>query len=169
MSTVTGQVSEIPTRIINTKYGEKPVYDIVVDGTKYGHGFTKPVVDVGDYVSFTSKLNQRGYPDVDGAVQKVDPPVGGSAAPVASGGFVDRQATISFNGAMNTAVSMVNAGVANGLLELPKGKADIWDAYRKYVFETCEELYLMYTQVTTTPEYPMDAIDPESPLDEVPL
>ena len=53
MSNVTGNVDAITSKPVNTKFGPKPTFTILVDGEWYKCGFTKPKCNKGDTVSFT--------------------------------------------------------------------------------------------------------------------
>lgn len=81
MTTVTGVVTDIKSRNINTKRGMSAVYDLFVDGVKYGAGFTSPKCSVGDTVEFFAG-DRNGYPNVDGPVRLVTTG-GGAATPTA--------------------------------------------------------------------------------------
>lgn len=56
------------------------LYTIIVDGKKYGYGFTMPKAAVGDVVTFLAEQNEKGYWDVDAKSFKTT----GETAPVAS-------------------------------------------------------------------------------------
>ena len=53
--TMKGTVTAVNSRTVTTKYGAKPVFDVVVDGNKYGYGFkdpTKAGLSVGAAIEF---------------------------------------------------------------------------------------------------------------------
>lgn len=41
------------------------LYTVLVDGKKYGYGFTMPKAAVGDVVTFEAEQNDKGYWDID--------------------------------------------------------------------------------------------------------
>jgi hypothetical protein len=53
MSNITGNVDAITSKPVNTKFGPKPTFTILVDGEWYKCGFTKPKCNKGDTISFT--------------------------------------------------------------------------------------------------------------------
>jgi hypothetical protein len=66
MNTI-GIVQEVKQRQVSTKYGMKPVYDLVISNTKYGWGFKDPNslgISVGTEVSFESTSDKYG-PKID--------------------------------------------------------------------------------------------------------
>ena len=66
MATMTGTVDKIDSRVVKTKFGPKPVYDLYVGGTKYGYGFKNPQligVQQGTTVEFEAGEN-NGYMNV---------------------------------------------------------------------------------------------------------
>lgn len=79
-----GVVNNITTVMRTTKYGPKPVYNLVIDGTQYSNGFTKPPCDVGDTVSFDFTSGKYGN-----ELQK------GSLMAVAAGGHPSPTSTTS--------------------------------------------------------------------------
>ncbi len=104
-----------------------PMYDLQVNGDYYGHGKFKPRdVNVGDYVEF--EMEQRGnYRNIGrGTLRKTQAPAGAAPSasapapqrtPVASS-FDDRQAVISKQAALNTAISFVELMVKSQALSL---------------------------------------------------
>lgn len=89
MAKVTGRFEGL--KIVKEGSGKKgpwKLYNIVVDGTKYGIGFNNPVkAAVGDSVSFEAEENERGYMDADPKTFRV--------VAEGSGGMVNAQATRS--------------------------------------------------------------------------
>lgn len=53
-------VQEISSKIVTTKYGPKPAYNIVANGETFGYGFKKPTVNVGDTIDFKYTENSYG-------------------------------------------------------------------------------------------------------------
>jgi len=70
MADVSGVVQNVyQDGTIATRFGEKPLFKVVVDGQEYKHAFKKPAFGSGDYVSFDVK---SGYPrDIDDKTVKV--------------------------------------------------------------------------------------------------
>lgn len=55
---VSGTVEDIVAREVNGY--DTPAYDIILNGKKYGHGFSKPSFAVGDEVSFEVDVKKNG-------------------------------------------------------------------------------------------------------------
>lgn len=130
---VSGQVSAINAR--TTKFGD--MYDVVVNGKKYGAGKYAPRgIQQGDFVTFEVDVKQNGqytnYNIRTGTMRKDDGNTAGSSpapsAPVRStgsqaGGFDNRQETISKQAALNTALTFVNLAASQGAIpHLAKAK-----------------------------------------------
>lgn len=64
MPTVQGKVENIESQMRPTKYGQKPVFKVVIEGNKYNSGFTKPKFSIGDEVTFQYTDGSYG-PDID--------------------------------------------------------------------------------------------------------
>lgn len=145
MSEVQGYIDFLDER--QTSFGT--MYDIKVNGTKYGAGKFKPKgVAKGDYVKFTAE--QRGqYWNVKGAIQKLDKPAG-VAAPARSSGSVggdDRQVVISKQAALNTSLAFVEVLTAHGAVPMPAKiaqdkKADLLE---RIVFDYAAKFYKFST------------------------
>ena len=144
-------------------------HSILCDDDKwYGNGNTKPPCSDNDQVKFEYEMNGKYMNITPGTIQRKDnpnPPVddgykgkkGGGGA--GGSGFqadkaareaywakkdVDSIATqkiISFNGALNTATTIISSAVANELITL-KGKAGAkYDAYFAMILEEAETIF----------------------------
>lgn len=88
MAKVTGRFEGL--KIVKEGSGKKgpwKLYNIVVDGTKYGVGFNPVKAAVGDTVSFDAEENDRGYMEAD--------PKSFRVVAEGSSGMVNAQATRS--------------------------------------------------------------------------
>jgi hypothetical protein len=59
----TGIVQEVKQRQVKTKYGLKPVYDLVINNNKYGWGFKDPTltgISIGTEISFDELADKYG-------------------------------------------------------------------------------------------------------------
>jgi hypothetical protein len=77
-----GVVNNITTVMRTTKYGPKPVYNLVIDGTQYSNGFTKPPCEVGNTVSFDFTSGKYGNELLKGSLMAVA--TGGSTPPTST-------------------------------------------------------------------------------------
>ena len=73
---------------------------------------------------------------------------------------IGTQQKISYAGALNTAVCMVNAMLERELLKLGGKKADAWDAFEAYVNDLAETLYV---RIQSAPEYHEELMAGSSP------
>lgn len=142
MATVRGYLNDIDAR--STKFGT--YYALVVDGKKHDTGskFPPKGVAVGDYITFETKQNDRGYETmVQGSLSKASAPAGVTpavaAAAVAQASGPDRQEIISKQAALNSALAMANLLVAGG--GVPVGKT----ATPAKVAELLEAIVMSYT------------------------
>lgn len=53
-------IQDISSKIVTTKFGPKPAYNIVANGETFGYGFKKPSVNIGDEVDFKYTENSYG-------------------------------------------------------------------------------------------------------------
>lgn len=121
MATIKGYLNEIKGE--KTKQGFGPYFKLVVDGKFYetGSKFPPKGVAQGDYITFETAQNARGYETiVQGSVSKTDAPAGLTPAASAAAAGPDRQDIISRQAAFNTAISFVGMLAANG--GVPEGK-----------------------------------------------
>lgn len=137
MSEVTGFVQAINQK--QTSFGT--MYDVVINGTKYGIGkFAPKGINQGDYVKFTSVQKGNYFNVAPGSLSKQAAPAGVSPAKpamVSSGGGSiggdTRQEVISRQAAANTAIEFVKVLQQEGALPIPKSvksdkKADLMEA-----------------------------------------
>jgi hypothetical protein len=59
-TTITGIVTDITTRTVNTKYGAKPAYTLFVNGDKIDAGFKAPTCKGGDTVTLSFEDGKYG-------------------------------------------------------------------------------------------------------------
>lgn len=71
-------VDAINSRKVNTKFGPKDAYNVVVAGTQYSYGFKKPTFKVGDDIEFVAEEDSYG--------KKMDPATVRVLSSSASGG-----------------------------------------------------------------------------------
>lgn len=68
---VRGTVDSVVTRTVNTRFGAKPVYDIIVAGTKYSYGFKSPAkegITDGADIEFETEMDRYGPKVQEGTV-----------------------------------------------------------------------------------------------------
>lgn len=127
---VQGVVQNIQAR--QTSVGT--MYDIIVDGQSYGNGKYAPRdIQAGDTVTFTAEI-KGNYRNVGrGTLRKLSGQAAqqlsyspAAAAPAAKQTVVvdDRQAVISKQAALNTALTMVEILLSKDAVALPKAAAD---------------------------------------------
>ena len=129
---VTGQVEEIISREVETKFGVKPVYDVVMGGKKYGHGFNAPTFKEGDTVSFDVDVKQNGkYTNYNIRPETVRAGVESAVASAPSEGY-DRNRSIVRQNSLAHATNLVIAtgvGSAEKAAELAVEVARVFEAY----------------------------------------
>lgn len=183
---ISGQVQAIIER--QTKFG--PMYDLQVNGKKYGHGkFAPRGIQQGDFVTFEVDVKQNGqytnYNVRSGTLRKDEG--GTSASPQQTsapsntakpafngGGFDARQETISKQAALNTALSFANlANAAGAIPHLAKAKeADKMGLLQAVVLEYAGMFYNLSTGNTwdlpeaATPTVAKPAAKPKAKVDD---
>ena len=60
MEKSTGVVEKVFSKKINTRFGEKDVFTMIIGGKFYGLGFKKPAIGVGDAVTFDLERKNSG-------------------------------------------------------------------------------------------------------------
>ena len=146
---VQGYVDDLITK--QTKVG--PMYDIKVGGDFYGVGKYPPRdIGKGDYVEFVMEQNGNFRNVGRGTLRKIDAPAATGqnklAAParVAAGPtWDDKQATISKQAALNTAIAMVKMAVEAGAVTLPTKKGDQYDVLEAIVLEQASRFHNIST------------------------
>lgn len=63
---VNGNVAQITSRMVNTRFGEKPVYQMEVDGNWIDLGFGKPKYTEGEHVNLEVTKNKYGKFEIVG-------------------------------------------------------------------------------------------------------
>jgi len=79
---VQGIIERITSKEVNTKFGKKPVYSLLVNGEWYGNVWKKPTYSEGDEVEFKEQsrnVNGTTYYSVDGVVTIVSRGAGTSS------------------------------------------------------------------------------------------
>lgn len=168
MMKVEGYVQKIET--LQTKTG-KTMYNVRVNGDKFGAGMYPPRFKEGDFISFDASLNGN-FKNMETRTVTVKAPPAGAPAPVAastqqSGGNWDtRQDTISKQAALNSAMHMVEIlKDVGGIPGLDKAKtpADKMQLVNALVTEYTKDFYHQNTgkelelpeAVPSTEETPM--------------
>lgn len=154
---VTGIVENIAER--TTRIG--PMYDVIVNGKKYGSGKYAPRgIKAGDFVSFEVDVKQNGqYTNYDirkGTIriEEGTPPAKQEAAPKttaktygSSFGGDNRQEVISKQAALNTALTFCNLAASQGAIPMPKGvkETDKLAIIHSWVLDTAASFYALST------------------------
>lgn len=147
---VQGQVQDIKQK--TTRAGD--MYDIKVNGDYYGTGKYPPRdVSTGDYVEFVAEQNGNFRNVGRGSLRKIAAPANApttSAAPVKqSVGMTwdDKQATISKQAALNTAIAFAKLVLDAGAVALPAKKSDQYDYIEAIVMEQAAKFHKFSTGV----------------------
>lgn len=153
---VTGIVENIVAR--NTRVGD--MYDLVVNGKKYGAGRYAPRdIKQGDFVSFEVDVKQNGqYTNYDirrGTIRKEEgrPPQEADKSEAKQSAkqthvpFDNRQEVISKQAALNTALTFCNLAASLGAVPMPKTvkEADKLGLISKWVLDTAAQFYGLST------------------------
>lgn len=154
MPSVTGIIEAITAR--PTSIGD--MYDVVVNGTKYGNGKYAPRgVNIGDTVTFDFDVKINGRYEnkniIPRTMRVVDaqPSVQTSApAQRSSGGVVStqvdkRQETISKQSAMNTALTLIGLQLQYGAVKLPAKAPDAYTVLNTLFADTVARVYNLNT------------------------
>jgi len=151
-----GIVDQVITRTVSTKFGPKPVYDIVVAGTKYSYGFKSPAkegITDGADIEFEFETDKYGPKIEDGTVTVHSSGTGAAPTPAAkppynpvgkpfSGGRADRvfpvpatsgEIAIIRQNALTNARELVAAYPS--LFKADKGENDMIDAVLRVAAE----------------------------------
>jgi len=140
------------------EWNGKTMYNLAIDDGNgewkwYGFGLKNPGVREETRVTFEASQNQKGYWVGDAStieVQKTPDPApqaqGGGAAPQkSSGGFVDRQNSITLQTSFKVATDQVNGMLAAGLFKpaanSKAAKETAIEAYREFVKKVAAELH----------------------------
>lgn len=177
MAQVKGVVQEITQREVS---GGRTAYSLKIAGQSYGAGLYKPKCKEGDYVTFDVEENGQ-YKNVGRNSLKVSDykptaeesaPAASAPAAKASGGWDDRQDTISRQAASNTAIAFMQIMSDNEALGLPKSdakgaKAKALIAILHRLEQEIYERNTGKTYVDISPKQKLEeAGDPESMEDE---
>jgi len=188
MSEVTGYVEAANNR----ESGGKRYFSILVDGTWYGCGVRNPKVNKGDKVKFEASQNGKywnvdmnSFKSKEGEAPQVSQNKSAGSYKKSGGGGggqttenwearqkywdnkeqldVERQQIISFQAATNTAIEMVNSGIAQGFLTVAGSKKnEKWESYKEYVLGVAKDLFAVYLAAPTTAK----TVDVENPGNE---
>lgn len=152
-----GIVSEIKSK--NTKFGD--MYDVVINGTAYGHGkFPPRGIQQGDFVTFEYETKVNGqwtnHNITKGTLHKDDAPAPAAVEAAKAEtrtvlATVDkRQETISKQANLNSAIALVTQQIAVGGIKFPaNAKApDVYKAFEGLVLEQAARLYNLTTGET---------------------
>lgn len=164
MSEVQGFIQFLDSR--ETRFGK--MYDIKVNGTKYGLGkFPPKGVSQGDYVSFTAEQKGQYWNVKTGTLSKLEKPAAVEAPKVVGGSsynsFDNRQTVISKQAALNTSLTFVKLLQDAGALPIPAkvAKDKQADLIEQIVMEYAGKFYNFSTGETL--EVPSgDALDLEA-------
>jgi hypothetical protein len=112
----TGTLEKIYENNVNTKFGPKIAYNLVISGEKYSGGFKKPPVEEGQTVKFEHATNARGYKEI----KSIFPDSGsGPGTAAAAGGKSDlkvsRERSIIRQSSLKAAVETLTPGAKAAL------------------------------------------------------
>lgn len=149
-----GIVSEITAR--KTRIGD--MYDVVVNGTSYGHGKYPPRgIQAGDFVSFEYDTKTNGqytnHNIISKTLRKDDSPAPAAVEAAKAetrtvlAATDKRQETISKQANLNSAIAMITQQIALGGIKFPaSAKApDIFKALEGLVLEQASRFYKLTT------------------------
>lgn len=154
MATTSGIVNEIKAK--NTRFGD--MYDVVVNGTAYGHGKYAPRgVKAGDFVTFDFETKVNGQYTNHNIVPKTlrvenqPAPAAVQAARAETKQVIhaadNRQTVISKQAALNTSIELTRLQLDKGGIKFPaNAKApDVYAGIEAAVLETATRLYKINT------------------------
>jgi hypothetical protein len=167
-----GYISAIKEK--DTKAGK--MYDFVIDGRNIGAGkFPPKGFAAGDYVNYEMKENGNFLNLVSGSMSKAPVPAGVEAPKAApavssggggSGGWDERQAVISRQAALNSALTFVNLLASQDALPMPakvtKDKKS--DLLQSILYEYAAQFHKLSTGVDM--EFPEASAKDLSPSEE---
>jgi hypothetical protein len=131
------------------------MYDFVIDGKKYGAGkFPPKGFAAGDYVNYEGVQKGNFLNLAPGSMSKATPPAG-VAAPKAApaspggGGWDERQAVISRQAALNTALTFLNLLASQDALPMPTkaAKDKKADLFQEMLYEYAAQFHKLSTGV----------------------
>lgn len=130
--------------------GPWTLYNVTIDGQKYGAGFDAPAANVGDFVNY--EVEQKGqYKNVKNiSLASGQPPVANTPAPAASSAGAPAKATdwdlkdisIRYQSSRKDAIQLTTALLQAGALAIPAKKADQADAIMAFIEETTTQYYI---------------------------
>ena len=81
-----GIVEQIGTKAVTTRFGEKNVFNLKIDGNWLGCGFKQPDVQEGDYIEFAVEMNGK-YKNINvDSIRKLEGQAPQAAPAVPTGG-----------------------------------------------------------------------------------
>jgi hypothetical protein len=159
---VTGVVESITSR--DTQYGK--MYDVTINGKKYGAGKYAPKAGVGDAVEFIAEQNgkflnigrntlkQIDHSAVGVTTETTASSVSRTPARAADTSWDERQATISKQAAINTAIEFTRLAVEAGAVKLPSKEADKFGVLEAIVLQQASRFHEVSTgRVMQIPEF----------------
>ena len=152
---------------IKKVYNNKGRWSLLMDDENwYGNGYQRPNAEEGQEAKFQWSQNDRGYRDIkQGTLRSRGAPSAPAEQKGAKAGAnrgnaaareqfwadkeardIDTQKRISFQAAVNSALTLVNAAMERELISIPKSKkaSEKLDAYVAIVMEQAEELFRTY-------------------------
>ena len=172
MNQVSGIVSEIKAK--TTRFGD--MYDVVVNGTPYGHGKYAPRgVKAGDFVTFEVEVKQngnytnyniaRGSLRVDGAPSPAAVNQAKATTVAVAASNDKRQETISKQANMNSALQLVSLQLQHGGVKLPAKAPDAFTAINALIADTASKLYKLTTGEDWDVDLATDTAKPQASAD----
>ena len=157
--TISGVVSAINSKEVKTKFGVKPVYELVVEGETYKCGFKKPPVKEGMAITLNYDPGKYGNDVVEGSITSDPGRVSTPTPPIAPRNYGgskgvfpipgdDGQRSILRQNAVTNAREAIGDLVASGALahDASKGVSseDVISAYAQDII-TMAKLFEAYT------------------------
>lgn len=131
---VSGKVEDIIAREVNGY--DTPAYDIMVNGKKYGHGFSKPKFDVGDEITFDVDVVKKGkYTNYNIQRESVRQGVVAAAKSAGEDGY-DRNRSIVRQNSLAHATALVTS---MGVTDFNKGITAIITAAKRFEAYSMQE------------------------------
>lgn len=145
-----GYIQEVSEKHGQGARGPWTMYNITVDGTRYGCGFTKPNAVQGDFVSFD--IEQKGQYSNAVNVVKATAPAGGAAPATGSGGGAPQKATsrdvsIQYQSSRKDAIQTLAVLLDSEAIKLPAKQADKYDVAMGILDELTSRFYLKLEDV----------------------
>lgn len=141
-----GHVNSITSKSGQGARGPWTLFNIEIDGQKYGCGFDKPNVQEGQYVEFD--VVQKGqYKNAENLRVSTAAPTASTGAPQGAMPINKRDVSIQYQSSRKDAIQMLGVLLTSEAIKLPAKQADKYDAALAIVDEITAQFYLKLESV----------------------